>query len=118
MCFFSNVFLGQSLNKYFYQKNKIKIGSYLLKEINVKPIINIKAYPNPVIDDKLFIKIENFLSFNNIRYSLYDINGILIKEETLRFNNQYIYLKGLSNQMFVLKIQMDNIIITKKIIKK
>ena len=72
----------------------------------------LSVFPNPFLD-KLNVKISDSITVKGIK--VYTVSGRLIK--TLPANNKEIDLSGLVGGMYFLKIETDNGIITKKIIK-
>ncbi|WP_445713509.1 T9SS type A sorting domain-containing protein [Flavobacterium sp.] len=72
-------------------------------------------YPNPV-KDVLSIQTENGISFKN--YSVLDINGRVLVSQSKAIQNNQINLSGLTTGIYILQLETDKGLITKKIIKE
>jgi hypothetical protein len=73
---------------------------------------HISIYPNPV-NEKLFIDLYNYHA-KNTNYKLFDLKGKLIAEGI--FEN-YISTENLEHGIYFIRFNIDNNIITKKIVK-
>ncbi|WP_445716603.1 T9SS type A sorting domain-containing protein [Flavobacterium sp.] len=72
-------------------------------------------YPNPV-KDVLSIQTENGISFKN--YSVLDINGRVLVSQSKAIQNNQINLSGLTTGIYILQLETDKGLVTKKIIKE
>jgi N-acetylmuramoyl-L-alanine amidase len=76
--------------------------------------VNVNVYPNPVTS-------ELFIDGQGIKpeaYTLYDLNGRVIRSETINGHKQTVSVTGLNAGVYILQIQTGNGIIVKRIIKK
>jgi len=81
--------------------------------------INLKvvAYPNPTTDF-LTLEIED-LKLSTLYFELYDIQGKLLRTNTLTSNSTIILMKGLPSSSYFLKVtDSQKLVKTFKIIKK
>tara|TARA_R110002096_G_scaffold56474_4_gene144115 strand:- start:4538 stop:8548 length:4011 start_codon:yes stop_codon:yes gene_type:complete len=77
-------------------------------------INDINIYPNPT-KNTLNIKLNNS---NKAEASLYDMSGRLVLKEKLNPETSVINMRNLNSGIYLLKIVLDNTIITKRIIKQ
>ena len=73
---------------------------------------NIVFYPNPV-NNILYVDYEG--SMKNISYRLYNLQGRLIKQDIV--NSGSIDLSGIENGVYMLKLELDGVMKTIRIIK-
>ncbi|MCK4664708.1 MAG: T9SS type A sorting domain-containing protein [Bacteroidales bacterium] len=87
---------------------------YSIPDINIEA--GLKLIPNPV-DDLLKIKFEKKIDLKEI--SLFDFNGNIVKVEKYFFpDNEYILdLNNLSSGTYIIKLEFENKVIVKKIVK-
>lgn len=90
----------------FYVENKT---SALSEEILAEQFT---VYPNPTTG-KLIIQSENFKDFD---YTLFDLSGKILRKSGFGVQNN-LDLSNLKSGIYILKIQIENTIVTKKIIK-
>lgn len=81
----------------------------MVKEVWVD---HISVYPNPV-NNKLFVDLFNHQA-KDASYKLYDLNGKMIAEGVLE---NYISTENLEHGIYFVRLNIDNKIITKKIVK-
>jgi hypothetical protein len=83
------------------------------EEINLKCYI----YPNPAADvTKLVFESPEY---ENMRFRLFDINGVLLQDKTVDSRETEIYLGNSSSSVYFLKVLKDNLEVKVfKIIKK
>jgi hypothetical protein len=88
---------------FYYKKGNFECGERdtLSIEDNVKELSQktIRAYPNPLIGDLVYLDISEYSNFN---YSISSINGTLI--QTGRVENNTIAVQNLSAGSYVLKL--------------
>lgn len=75
---------------------------------NVKPNIDISVYPNPTTD---FVKIniDGYVFGDEMgTYQLYDIQGKLLKQNTIDENETQINLNNLSKSIYILQVYIKN----------
>lgn len=88
-------------------------------ENNVEPKAEIFIFPNPTTD---FVTINmEGLEFKNgpQSYQLYDIQGKLLKQDTIHENETQINLNDLSSSIYLLQVYVNNKVLkTFKILKK
>lgn len=78
--------------------------------------LEIMVYPNPATD-YIKLNIKNY-DVQNLRYHLYDINGILIKDNKVEGNETNISMQNLFPATYFLKVTDNNKVIkTFKIVK-
>jgi hypothetical protein len=76
-----------------------------------------KIYPNPT-EGKIILIVKPF-NEENLRYILYDLNGILLQEKTIECEETEISMENLSPAIYILKTLKDcNEIKVFKIVKK
>jgi pimeloyl-ACP methyl ester carboxylesterase len=90
-----------------FSSKTLGVESYLENEIRID------LYPNPTTSNEVRI---NSNSLNNLKYSIFSIDGRLYKESTI--SNQKIDLSGTPNGLLLVKFTYKDQIILKKIIKK
>lgn len=80
---------------------------------------NLSVWPNPT-NENINIRLDNLLSNNNVKVSLYDIQGRLITNSKYEVNsnslNQTINLGKMEIGIYLLEIKQDNIKTTKRIV--
>jgi hypothetical protein len=78
--------------------------------------INVVVFPNPTSDElKLIINLDKL---ENIRFELYDLNGMKIIQDDIRNTETTLELNNLKSSIYILRIFKDNKkISTYKIIK-
>ena len=64
------------------------------------------VYPNPT--SGAFKLIVGTLENRNLRYRLYDMNGLLVKDQKIDSEETEIFLQDLSSTMYFLKIMNNN----------
>jgi len=76
---------------------------------------SIKVYPNPLINgDNIHIKMNSNVS---VKISLYDVTGkLVLTDQTGNLTTKPINLSHLSNGIYLLRIGVDNLSVTKKVI--
>jgi len=88
---------------------------------NVSSSSNITIYPNPA-KDAFVISINNAEESNNNFYSVYDVKGTLIAHETLGKiagnYNQTINIKNYASGLYMVSINLNGTMTTKKLIKE
>lgn len=86
----------------------------LVPEINTDS--DIKVYPNPT-SDHIVISLNSPEEYQQLDIKLYNMNGMLVYQ-AIEENNALVNLRdmGLSNGIYFIRIETDNIIETKKII--
>lgn len=89
---------------------------YLYTNIKNINYTHLKIFPNPAKDIITIIYDDN-KNCNQIKYSIYSISGTLIKEGFLKGNNQNISIEDLVQGQYIIKIETEQTIIQKKIIK-
>ncbi len=72
-------------------------------------------YPNPV-SDVLTIQNQDAISIKN--YSVLDINGRVLVSQSKAIQNNEINLSGLTTGIYILQLETDKGLVTKKIIKE
>ena len=77
--------------------------------------INFKVFPNPIIDNRVFLQTEQDLFIKQV--FLYDISGRLTYSSNIyrRENNVNITLPNLPNGMYIIQIDTEKGLINKKI---
>ena len=92
--------------------NNFAVDNFVLNtqyepDIPVFPILDIKIYPNPVVNE---LNMSGFDSKSVYFLKLYTLNGVLIKEMELR-NNNYgsILFSNMRPGMYFLRIRNENI---------
>jgi hypothetical protein len=63
-------------------------------------------FPNPV-ENKLTIKI-NSTDFFNSKFTVYDIHGQILLDQTLKQNNTQISISQLPNGIYLARLQLSN----------
>ena len=88
-------------------------------ENSVVPKAEIFVFPNPTID-YVTVNMEGFEFENGPRsYQLYDLQGRLLKQNTINQNETQIDLNDLSSSIYILQVYVNNKILkTFKILKK
>ena len=88
-------------------------------ENNVEPKIEIVIFPNPTTDF-VNINMEGIEFESGLRsYQLYDLQGRLLKQNTIDQTDTRIDLKELSSSIYILQVHVNNKILkTFKILKK
>lgn len=82
--------------------------------VNDQIINGIKLYPNPT-NDVLVVKLPNH---ENSNLNLFDLNGRLLLNKTLNSNETIIDLSSFENGVYILDLNINNLRLSKKIIKK
>ena len=72
-----------------------------------------KMYPNPVNGNTVFFSIDK-----DAKISVYNVLGKLIKTKNVSNNNNTIDISSLTNGIYLVKININNQFITRKLIKK
>ena len=88
-------------------------------ENSVEPKVEIFIFPNPTID-YVTVNMEGFEFETGPRsYQLYDLQGRLLKQNTINQNETQIDLNDLSSSIYILQVYINNKILkTFKILKK
>lgn len=86
---------------------------------NIDPNVDILIFPNPTTD---FVNV-NIIGVELVNeeqsYQLYDIQGRLLKQNTINQTETQISLNGLSPSMYILRVNVNNKVLrTFKILKK
>jgi predicted secreted protein len=68
--------------------------------------IKLSIYPNPA-STQVFIKIPDFSSHKNMKVTLYDLNGRLVKESHLTAELQSIEVSDVESGVYIFKITSD-----------
>jgi len=103
-----------------WQFNRLT-GGDAVKEINTDlkqtESLNVNVFPNPA-SNLLIIDTKNLR--NNISYRIYDLAGkiLLNKDNLITSNNFEINTTSLENGVYILKLQLNNKVYSKKIIIK
>ncbi len=106
------------LNEYFIDSNQgldvfiLKLNSNDLLNIDDLKTNNIQVFPNPIIDDKLTITSQNFIQ----KLEVYNTFGQLVIHQPININT--IDTSRLKTGLYFIKIMCNNIIYTKKVIKR
>lgn len=77
----------------------------------------VSIYPNPT-DAEFNIKVPADLSFANIRVFIYDVNGRLLKQKTIKDGTTKEDITSFEDGVYILKLVLEKRSITRKIIKK
>ncbi|MEL1242833.1 T9SS type A sorting domain-containing protein, partial [Flavobacterium sp. DGU11] len=80
-------------------------------------ITKIDVYPNPATTE-VFIKIPTFGSQKNLKVTVFDIHGRLIKEQLLNAEIEKVNISTLEDGVYIFNISCDGGSISKKIIKR
>ncbi|GAB4289178.1 MAG: hypothetical protein Kow0068_14790 [Marinilabiliales bacterium] len=83
--------------------------------LNENETFNIKIYPNPAFKEINIIINKTIKS--NYSIKIYNINGVLVKEQTENSNKINIDVKNLENSLYIIKITGNDFICTKPFIK-
>ncbi|KGL64051.1 endonuclease [Polaribacter sp. Hel1_85] len=91
------------------------LGKHNVSTASVENTIlnSFKMYPNPINGNKLYFNL-----IKNVNINIYNVLGKLIKTEKVNTNNNSIDISSLSKGVYLVKINSENEIITKKLIKK
>lgn len=115
--------IGQasSIGTYHTNKNELRQGFIQpLKKVEsntkIEDPINVTIYPNPCSD---FVQVDFEENYeDNINLQLFDITGKLISEQSDSFQKKItVDTSNISSGIYLLKIQINNRTITKKINK-
>jgi hypothetical protein len=78
----------------------------VLTGIETKEIqLSVSVYPNPT-SDFIILRVKD-LSFEDLRYSFYDIHGKLIKEDKISGNETTIIIGELSKANYFIKVTLN-----------
>lgn len=113
-----NPYYGRS----YYRLTAIDLdGSYeIFRAITANHVPNhlaVNIYPNPIQNNRLNVNFGLPIDSNNKSISVYNLSGKIIEQYNLQLNNEFIEL-DLSMGIYLLKIQIDNYILTKRLIVK
>jgi hypothetical protein len=101
------------------QHEEVTDGNLATPDNSIEPKAEIFIFPNPTTD---FVNINmKGLEFENgpQSYQLYDIQGRLIKQNTINQTETQINLSDLSSSIYILQVYVNNQVLkTFKIIKK
>lgn len=89
-------------------QHQFKDGNLGIPEVPNDPKTEIVLFPNPTRD---FVNVKmNESAFTNEKrsYQLYDIQGRLIKQNTINEAETQINLTGLSSSVYLLKVNVNN----------
>jgi photosystem II stability/assembly factor-like uncharacterized protein len=75
---------------------------------------NVKIYPNPA-SDIIYVGIDN-IGNKDFTLDIFNSTGTLVKTEKLRINQNQINIRGLSNGIYVVKINSNGLINNQKLI--
>ena len=76
--------------------------------------LDINIYPNPA-STEVFVKVPDFSSHNNLKASLYDLNGRLVRDGNITTENFSMDVTGLESAIYILNVTSDAGVITKRI---
>ena len=80
-----------------------------------KLVTEFKIYPNPVVDEYLFLEANTERKIDNIE--LYNVSGQLVLSKTILSKSKAeLNVSGLTNGQYVLRVKTDNGVFSKKII--
>ena len=90
------------------------IGKYYdaTASVNDNNLLNIKLFPNPTNGNELFIK-----TTEDTKVSIYNILGKTVKTTTVSVNKNSVDISNLKKGVYIVKLNVDNKIVTKKLIK-
>jgi hypothetical protein len=77
--------------------------------------LKLSLFPNPATTE-VFIKIPDFSSHKNVKVSIHDLNGRLVKESNITSELQSIAVTGLESGVYVFKITSDTAQASRQII--
>lgn len=75
---------------------------------------SISIFPNPA-STEVFVKIPDYSSYTNLKASLYDLNGRIVKEGSITNDNFSMDVTGLESAIYILNVTSDSGVITKRI---
>ncbi|RXR21195.1 T9SS type A sorting domain-containing protein [Flavobacterium amnicola] len=96
---------------YLFVDNLVISSSLSVEDFNKS---NLLLYPNPVLD---YISIQNPDNISITNYSVLDINGRILHTNTLS-NDSLINLSSLTKGIYIIQLETEKGVLTKKIIKK
>jgi len=109
-----------------YADQELYIGTFGrgMWKIDVSNLANVeftelekpKIYPNPVINENIFIQIPNDLLQTNLNYKLYNIVGGIISEGKINSTNFKINVSNTSSGLYMLKIYNNEKSMVQKLI--
>lgn len=67
-----------------------------------------RVYPNPAVDHAT-LELVGIQDFNNFEYQMYDLTGKLLRNGRFESNSIQVNLTGLSNSLYIFKIQNKNL---------
>jgi hypothetical protein len=77
--------------------------------------LKLSVYPNPATTE-VFIKIPDFTSHKNIKVTMHDLNGRLVKESNITSELQSIAVTGLESGVYIFRITSDTAQASRQII--
>ncbi|MHA3789405.1 T9SS type A sorting domain-containing protein [Flavobacterium hauense] len=77
--------------------------------------LQLSVYPNPATTS-VFIKIPDFTDHKNLKLSVHDLNGRLVKEEHLTTELQKVEVTGLESGVYIFIIKSDTAQATRRIV--
>lgn len=77
--------------------------------------IQFTLYPNPA-SSLIFIKISDFTSYNNLKATIHDLNGRLIKKTNISNETLNIDVSAMESAVYILNITSDTARATKRIV--
>jgi hypothetical protein len=113
-------YIGQSIYNVAQgiQHDEVTEKTLTTKPEIVEPKTDIFIFPNPTVD-YVSINMEGYDSENGQRsYQLYDLQGRLLKQNTINQSETQVSLTDLSASLYILQLYVDNKVLkTFKIIK-
>lgn len=89
-------------------QQQVKNANLEIPEIPVEAKAEIFVYPNPTTD-YVNIKLKDIESTNEKRsYQLYDIQGKLIKQNSITDTETQLSLSGLGTSIYILRVNVNN----------
>ena len=86
-------------------------GTHDFKEMNMV------IYPNPALGE-MFISIPGFSAYNNLKVTIYDFNGRVIKEQGINAETSVLDIKDLESGVYVLTVISGTETASKRIVVK
>src|SRR5690606_4233186 len=76
----------------------------------------LEIYPNPATTE-VFIKVPMAAGSDNMQLNVYDINGRLVKQQTVTTGTNKVDIDALEAAQYIFNITTDNGSVSKKVIK-
>lgn len=81
---------------------------------------DIRIFPNPVDEAKLYFKVKDPFEINSINYSLVNMNGQEVSKGGINFSwanfEKVLDIGGLNNGLYILRVQYGDVLLTRRIV--